>query len=374
MYQAKGLYRSFAKLIKEIVDVPILCAGRMDNPDMALKSIENETCDIISLGRPLLADPDYVNKLRGNKVKSIRPCISCQEGCMGRIQHYSMLNCAVNPQACKERTNALNPISRKKKVLVVGGGVAGCEAARVLALRGHDVTLYEKEDRLGGNLIPGGAPDFKEDDILLATWYTDTLKELGVKVNLNSKITKNEILNFNADSVIIATGSIPRVFSLGDDEKVFTAADVLMDKKDCKSNTVIIGGGLVGCETALYLAKKGKKVTIIEALHKLLAVNGPLCSANKEMLEKLIPFNNIDVKLNSKAKFFKDGVLEIENKNGIEKINCDSVILSVGYKEENSLYKELEFEFSDIYLLGDACKVSNIMYAIWDAYEVANHI
>lgn len=327
MYQAKGLYRSFAKLIKEIVDVPILCAGRMDNPDMALKSIENETCDIISLGRPLLADPDYVNKLRGNKVKSIRPCISCQEGCMGRIQHYSMLNCAVNPQACKERANALNPISRKKKVLVVGGGVAGCEAARVLALRGHDVTLYE-----------------------------------------------NEILNFNADSVIIATGSIPRVFSLGDDEKVFTAADVLMDKKDCKSNTVIIGGGLVGCETALYLAKKGKKVTIIEALHKLLAVNGPLCSANKEMLEKLIPFNNIDVKLNSKAKFFKDGVLEIENKNGIEKINCDSVILSVGYKEENSLYKELEFEFSDIYLLGDARKVSNIMYAIWDAYEVANHI
>ena len=137
-----------------------------------------------------------------------------------------------------------------------------------------------------------------------------------------------------------------------------------MDKKDCKSNTVIIGGGLVGCETALYLAKKGKKVTIIEALHKLLAVNGPLCSANKEMLEKLIPFNNIDVKLNSKAKFFKDGVLEIENKNGIEKINCDSVILSVGYKEENSLYKELEFEFSDIYLLGDARKVSNIMYAI----------
>ena len=122
MYQVKGLYRSFAKLIKEIVDVPILCAGRMDNPDMALKSIENETCDIISLGRPLLADPDYVNKLRGNKVKSIRPCISCQEGCMGRIQHYSMLNCAVNPQACKERANALNPISRKKKVLVVGGG------------------------------------------------------------------------------------------------------------------------------------------------------------------------------------------------------------------------------------------------------------
>ena len=374
MYQEKGLYRPFAKLMKETVDVPVLCAGRMDDPDMALEAIENGTCDIISLGRPLLADPDYVNKLRRNKLKSIRPCISCQEGCMGRIQHYSMLNCAVNPQACKERDNALNPILRKKKVVVIGGGVAGCEAARVLALRGHDVTLYEKEDKLGGNLIPGGAPDFKEDDILLATWYTNTLKELNVEVNLNTKVTKEEILNSNANTVIIATGSTPRVFSLGDDDKVFTAADVLTGKKDCMDNTVIIGGGLVGCETALDLAKKGKKVTIVEALHKILAVNGPLCSANSEMLEKLIPFNNIEVKVNSKAKSFKDGVLEIETENGIEKINCDSVILSVGYKEENSLYKELEFEVSDIYLLGDARKVSNIMYAIWDAYEVANHI
>ena len=374
MYQEKGLYRPFAKLMKETVDVPVLCAGRMDDPDMALEAIENGTCDVISLGRPLLADPDYVNKLRRNKAKSIRPCISCQEGCMGRIQHYSMLNCAVNPQACKERDNALNPILRKKKVLVIGGGVAGCEAARVLALRGHDVTLYEREDRLGGNLIPGGAPDFKEDDILLATWYTNTLKELNVEVNLNTKVTKEEILNSNADTVIIATGSTPKVFSLGDDENVFTAADVLTGKKDCMDNTVIIGGGLVGCETALYLAKKGKNVTIVEALHKLLAINGPLCSANSEMLQRLIPFNNIEVKVNSKAKSFKDGVLEIETENGIEKINCNSVILSVGYKEENSLYKELEFEVSDIHLLGDARRVSNIMYAIWDAYEVANHI
>jgi len=253
MYQEKGLYRPYAKLMKETVDVPIICAGRMDDPDMALEAIENGTCDIISLGRPLLADPDYVNKLRSNRVKSIRPCISCQEGCMGRIQHYSLLNCGVNPQACREKDNALTPILKKKKVLIVGGG-------------------------------------------------------------------------------------------------------------------------LVGCETALDLAKKGKKVTIVEALHKILALNGPLCSANSEMLEKLILFNNIDVKTNSKVKAYKDGVLEIETENGADNIECDSVILSVGYKEENSLYKELEFEIPEIHLLGDARKVSNIMYAIWDAYEVANHI
>lgn len=374
MYQEKGLYRPYAKLMKETVDVPIICAGRMDNPDMALEAIENGTCDIISLGRPLLADPDYVNKLRSNKLESIRPCISCQEGCMGRIQHYSMLNCAVNPQACREKDNSLTPILKKKKVLIVGGGVAGCEAARVLALRGHEPVLYEKNDKLGGNLIPGGSPDFKEDDIALANWYAHTLEELKVEVHLNSELTKEEVLKFNADSVIIATGSTPKVFSLGDDDKVFTAADVLLGNKDAGNTTVVVGGGLVGCELALDLAKKGKKVTIVEALYKLLALNGPLCSANSEMLERLIPFNGIEVKINSKVKTYKDGILELETENGIEKIECDSVILSVGYKEENSLYNELEFEIPEIHLLGDARKVSNIMYAIWDAYEVANHI
>lgn len=374
MYQEKGLYRPYAKLMKETVDVPIICAGRMDDPDMALEAIENGTCDIISLGRPLLADPDYVNKLRSNKLKSIRPCISCQEGCMGRIQHYSMLNCAVNPQACREKDNGLTPILRKKKVLIVGGGVAGCEAARVLALRGHEPVLYEKNDKLGGNLIPGGAPDFKEDDIALANWYAHTLGELKVEVHLNSELTKEEILKFNVDSIIIATGSTPKVFSLGDDDKVFTAADVLLGNKDAGNTTVIVGGGLVGCELALDLAKKGKKVTIVEALHKILALNGPLCSANSEMLEKLVPFNDIKVKTNSNVKTYKEGVLEVETESGLEKIECDSVILSVGYKEENSLYNELEFEIPEIHLLGDARKVSNIMYAIWDAYEVANHI
>ncbi|MBX4259417.1 FAD-dependent oxidoreductase [Clostridium estertheticum] len=374
MYQDKGLYRPYAKLMKETVDVPIMCAGRMDNPDMALDAIENGTCDIISLGRPLLADPDYVNKLRSKNLKSIRPCISCQEGCMGRIQHYSMLNCAVNPQACKEKDNALTPILKKKKVLIVGGGVAGCEAARVLTLRGHEAIIFEKNDRLGGNLIPGGVPDFKEDDIALANWFEHTLKELKVQVNLNAEVTKDQILKSDFDSVIIATGSTPKVFPLGDDAKVFTAADVLLGKKDCKDTTVIVGGGLVGCELALHLAKEGKNVTIVEALNKILALNGPLCSANSEMLEKLIPFNKIAVKTNSKVKAYKDGLLEMETENGIEKIKCDSVILSVGYKEENSLYKELEFEVPEIYLLGDARKVSNIMYGIWDAYEVANHI
>lgn len=250
MYQSKGLYRPYAKLMKETVNVPIICARRMDNPDMALEAIENNETDMISLGRPLLADPDYVNKLRYNDLLSIRPCISCHEGCMGRIQEYSILNCAVNPQACREKDMAYRPILKPKKVMIVGGGVAGCE-------------------------------------------------------------------------------------------------------------------------TALYLSKKGKKVTIVEALDKLLAVNGPLCHANSEMLERLIPFNNIDVITNAQAVELKNDSLML--KNG-QTVKADSVVLAVGYKEENSLYNELQFEIPEIYVLGDAKNVANIMYGIWDAFEVANNI
>jgi 2-enoate reductase len=374
MYQEKGLYRPYAKLMKENVDVPIICAGRMDNPQMATEAIADGTCDIVSLGRPLLADPDYVNKLRRGEVEDIRPCISCQEGCMGRIQEYSILNCAVNPQACRERVTAYNPILKQKKVLVIGGGVAGCEAARVSALRGHQVELLEKNDRLGGNLIPGGAPDFKEDDIALANWYTHQLEKLEVDVKYNTTATKDSILAANYDVVIIATGSTPKVIPLGNEQQVLTATEVLNKEKDCGDKTVIIGGGLVGCETALWLAQQGKDVTIVETMDNLLQNNGPLCHANSEMLEELIPYNNIEVITNATATSYKNNQLKIKVDQSQQELACDSVILAIGYQSEDSLYQELKFDIPEIYLLGDAKKVSNIMYGIWDAFEVANHI
>ena len=374
MYQEKGLFRPYCKMVKEVVDVPVICAGRMDNPDMALESLEKGECDIVSLGRPLLADPDYVHQLRAGRMGEVRPCISCQEGCMGRVQEYSMINCAVNPQAARERDMAYEPILKSKKVMVVGGGVAGCEAARVLAIRGHQPELYEKGSRLGGNLLPGGAPEFKEDDLALAKWYETTLKDLRVPVYYNHEVTKDEVLAGDYDAVIIATGSQPKKFSLGDNEKVYTASQVLLKEKDCGETTVIVGGGLVGCETALWLAEHGKKVTIVEALDKILAVNGPLCHANKDMLERLVPYHGVEVVAGARVKKYENGVLTADTAEGEKTIPCDSVILAVGYREENSLYHDLEFDVPEIYLLGDAKKVSNIMYAIWDAFEVANHI
>lgn len=374
MYQKKGLYREYCKMVKEVVDIPVFCAGRMDNPDMALEAIENGECDVIDLGRPLLADPDYCNKLRCGKITQIRPCISCHEGCMGRVASYSLLNCAVNPQAAREHVNAYEPILKKKKVLIVGGGVAGCEAARVLAIRGHQPVVYEKGSRLGGNLIPGGAPDFKEDDIALADWYTNELNRLGVHVHLNTELNEEEIKTMDYDTVILATGSKPKVFSLGDDSHTYTAEQVLLKQKDAGKKTVVVGGGLVGCETALWLAQNGIHVTIVETLDKVMAVNGPLCAANKEMLEALLPFNGVEIITGAKVTEFANGEVKVDTKEGSKTIMSDSVILSVGYKEENTLYNNLQFDIPDLYLLGDAKKVSNIMYAIWDAFEVANHI
>ena len=374
MYQKKGLFRPYCKMVKEAVDVPVLCAGRMDNPEMASEAVEAGECDIVSLGRPLLADPDYVNKLRAGKWEQIRPCISCQEGCMGRVQEFSMINCAVNPQAARERVTAYEPILKSRRVMVVGGGAAGCEAARVLAVRGHKPELFEKGDRLGGNLIPGGAPDFKEDDLALAHWYEVQLQTLKVPVHFHACVDREMVLAGNYDAVIIATGSRPKVFSLGDDERVYPAAQVLTGEKDCGDTTVVIGGGLVGCETALWLAEQGKRVTIVEALDRLMAVNGPLCHANKDMLERLIPYHGVKTITSARVTGYRDGILHASCGGEEWEIACDSVILAVGYQEEDSLYRQLEFDVPELYLLGDARKVSNIMYAIWDAFEVANHI
>ncbi len=166
----------------------------------------------------------------------------------------------------------------------------------------------------------------------------------------------------------------PKLFSLGDDEHVYAAEDVLLNRKKTGSNIAVIGAGLVGCELALDLAMKGKNVTLIEALDKIMAVNGPLCSANKEMLERLLPFHGVKIITGAKAKEFTKGELVLDVDQKEQKLPVDDVVLCVGYKSENTLYEELKDQISEIYELGDARKVSNIMYAIWDAFEVANHI
>lgn len=374
MYQKKGLYMPYAKLVKENVNVPVLCAGRMDDPDMAEGAVMDGVCDIISLGRPLLADPDYVNKLRRGERKCIRPCISCQEGCMGRIQEYSMVNCAVNPQAARERVTAYNPVLKAKHVLVIGGGVAGCEAARVLAERGHKPEIMERSDHLGGNLLATGAPSFKEDDIALVRWYENEMQRLNVPVHFNAPVDPASKLYDEYDAVIVATGATPKKFPLGENAPVYTATDALLGKTPIGERVTVVGGGLVGCETALWLAQEGKHVTIVEALDRLMAVNKPLCHANSEMLERLLPFHGVETLVSSSVQKYENGKLLVKTPQGEQQLDCDTVILSVGFREDRGVFDAWENSAKEIYLLGDAKKVANIMYAVWDAFEVANHI
>ena len=374
MYQKKGLYMPYAKLVKENVNVPVLCAGRMDDPDMAEGAVMDGVCDIISLGRPLLADPDYVNKLRRGERKCIRPCISCQEGCMGRIQEYSMVNCAVNPQAARERVTAYNPVLKAKHVLVIGGGVAGCEAARVLAERGHKPEIMERSDHLGGNLLAAGAPSFKEDDIALVRWYENEMQRLNVPVHFNAPVDPASKLYDEYDAVIVATGAAPKKFPLGENAPVYTATDALLGKTPIGERVTVVGGGLVGCETALWLAQEGKHVTIVEALDRLMAVNKPLCHANSEMLERLLPFHGVETLVSSSVQKYENGKLLVKTPQGEQQLDCDTVILSVGFREDRGVFDAWENSAKEIYLLGDAKKVANIMYAVWDAFEVANHI
>ena len=293
---------------------------------------------------------------------------------MGRIQEYSAINCAVNPACGRERAARLFPARAPKRVLVVGGGPAGCEAARVLALRGHHPILCEATGQLGGNLIPGGAPDFKEDDLALAKWYRDTLEELKVEVRLHTPMDAQTVRTGGYDAVILATGSKPKLFSLGNDSKVFPAADVLTGKATAGENVVVVGGGLVGCETALWLAQQGKRVTIVEALEKLLAVNGPLCHANSEMLEALIPFHGIRTICSAAVKLVNDRGAVVTTQTGEEIIPADTVLLCVGYRSENTLYEQLRNQVPALWQVGDARQVANIMYAIWDAFEVASQL
>ena len=374
MYQKKGLYMPYAKLVKENVNVPVLCAGRMDDSDMAEGAVMDGVCDIISLGRPLLADPDYVNKLRRGERKCIRPCISCQEGCMGRIQEYSMVNCAVNPQAARERVTAYNPVLKAKHVLVIGGGVAGCEAARVLAERGHKPEIMERSDHLGGNLLAAGAPSFKEDDIALVRWYENEMQRLNVPVHFNAPVDPASKLYDEYDAVIVATGATPKKFPLGENAPVYTATDALLGKTPIGERVTVVGGGLVGCETALWLAQEGKHVTIVEALDRLMAVNKPLCHANSEMLERLLPFHGVETLVSSSVQKYENGKLLVKTPQGEQQLDCDTVILSVGFREDRGVFDAWENSAKEIYLLGDAKKVANIMYAVWDAFEVANHI
>ncbi len=373
MYFEEGMYREFGRMIKNAVDVPVILAGRMDNPEIAVDAL-NGCCDIVSYGRPLLADAFLVEKIQTDQLEDIRPCLSCHDGCMGRIAKGMPLSCTVNPACGRETKYGISPADKKKKILVIGGGPAGLETARVSALRGHDVTLVESKNILGGNLIPGGAPDFKRYDRRLVKWYEIQLNKLGVDVRMGVKGDRQLIEKTAPDAVVVATGSQPITPNFGDENHIVNATDVLNESVSVGEDIAIVGGGLVGCEVGLWLKQKGKNVTIIEMAPDICGGPHGMPFMNYDMLKDLLIFNKVDVMRSTKLSEVKSDHVVVENDNGQQKIKADTVILAVGYKPNKTLQNDITDLNIPVYNIGDSRKVTNILQAIWSAYEVARSL
>ena len=377
-YQKHGCYLDLVKELKRVVNVPVLVAGRMDLPEVAHKAIIEQKADMILLGRGLLADPKWPKKVREGNIQQIRPCLGCHDGCLTRTAILRPLSCAVNPACGREKDYGINRANIVKKVMVVGGGIAGMEAARVAALRGHQVLLFEKTNELGGHVREASVPDFKRDVYRLLAWDENELQKLNVNVNISREVSLEQVVEEKPDVVIVATGSkyaFPPVPGI-DKGNVATATDLLLGKKACGDSVIVIGGGLVGCEVALWLKKKGKKVTIIEKRPNILTGGSPLSHAKKTMIIDLLNFYKVDVITDAILLEIREDGVEIRYSEGQMKhsILGDTICIAAGLESDQELFKQIEHVIPNSYLIGDARRVQNIMSAIWDACEVARII
>jgi 2,4-dienoyl-CoA reductase-like NADH-dependent reductase (Old Yellow Enzyme family)/thioredoxin reductase len=363
-----------AEGIKKVVKIPIIVAGKLGDPVLAEKVLKDGKADLIAMGRPLLADPELPRKAYEGRLDDIRPCIYCNEACIGNISRFWRISCVVNPALGREREYQIEPAKRKKRVLVVGGGPAGMEAARVASLRGHKVTLYEKEKTLGGQLMAASAPKFKEPIGDLAEYLKSQVGKLGVKVELGTKATPALIKRLKPDVVVLATGAISVIPGIpgARANKVATAIDILLGRKKAGKKVVIIGGGEVGSELAWFLAEKGKKVTIVEMLGGM-AMDMNMFS-RFYLMDKLAELG-IEMLINTTAQEITDkGVVAVDMDGNKRVIEADTVILATGFKPDNELEYKLKGATSEVYTIGDCVKPGKIWGAIESASRIARQI
>lgn len=363
--------------IKKFVDIPVVCAGRM-TPGVAAKAIGNGEIDAMAVGRQFLADPTWVTKMMNDQEEEILPCICCHNACFDMAKHgksacdqdlndsMNMCRCAVNPTTMQSKKYKIVKAKKAKKVAIIGGGIGGMECARVLKLRGHEPTIYEKTGVLGGVFIPAAAPDFKENDKQLIDWFRLQIKKLGIPVQFNTEVT--DISKLDADVVVVATGSKANVLPIPGAERAMDACTYL-NGAEVGNTVVIIGGGQTGCEIAYDLHRKGKKPVLVEMMDDLMCIKN-LCLANSSFLRDYFKSNNVPVYLNTKSKEITDDGVIIETADGDQmKIPCDDVIYSVGYKPTPIAKKA-----KNTYFVGDCDKVGNLRTVIWKAWDVAMKI
>ena len=377
MYNPQGFMIPLAAAAKKEVSIPILAGGRMQDYDLAAAAVEAGEIDAVGLGRPSLADPDYPNKVIAGETEKIRPCIGCNMGCFRRcVETGEPVSCAVNPQAGRELVVPLKPADGDKKIVVVGGGVAGMEAARTAALRGYRVTLFKKSDHLGGHIVEAGAHSFKTEIAKLNEWYKRELKDLGVNIMLNHEPCINCIRKQEAGAVILATGtneSAPKIPGL---DKAVSSLDAIRNPKQLGKKVVIVGGGLGGCEIALDEANKGKDVTVVEALDDIMAAGGAGAPyPNKQMIVDLFENKGVKVFTSTKLVEVTDEGAVVEKADGTKELfPADTVVSALGFRPAPNLKEEWAELGLPMYEIGDATGAGTILKAIWDAYEVANSL
>jgi len=363
--------------IKKFCDIPVVCAGKLV-PEDAAKSIKAGKLDGAGFARQFLADQEWITKLMNGKEADIRPCILCHNGCFNMCHYKGVPNdqdlsdslhlarCAVNAETMQTNKHRIKKTRNPKDVIIIGGGIGGMEAARVLKLRGHNPIIYEASKKLGGKFIPASAESYKGKLRDLLKWYEKTMKDLKIEIHFNKKIKSLE--QFGDKDIIIATGSKARQFNIPGFDKMIEACDFLDGTKKVKGNVAVIGGGLTGCEIAYELALKGKKVCIVEMKDDLVSQKG-VCLANSSYLREWFAYKKVPVYLETALKEVKDKEIICNQKGKEIKIKADSVISSLGYVSD-----PLVQEGGKVKLVGDCKSVGNLRTVIWRAYEVAMKI
>ena len=370
--QPYGFFVKIAGDIKKAVNVPVSAVGRIVDADMAARVIESGMADMVALGRPLLADPDWGTKIAAGKACDIRRCISCNKGCTDAIQNRQFLSCVLNAENGYENSRSIQPAAQKKKIAVLGGGPAGLEAARVAALRGHDVTLFEKTTSLGGQLNIACVPPRKEEMRRAAQDLIHAVCNAGVHLCMGQTRTAEQLKDAGFEAVINAVGAhsaAPRIPGI-DSVNVADAWKVLAGEQQVYGTVAVIGGGMVGCETAEYLAARGCKVSVIEMMDKIAA--GESSTILPTLLENYKTYG-VEQYPSHKVKEFRMDAVVCENKDGAEvTIPCDYIVLAMGARSNEFDAAALEAAGIPVYAIGDAAgKAADISNAIRTGYDTA---